>query len=404
MKTMIGIIREGKKPQDIRVPLSPVQCKYIQENYPVQFVVQPYESRCFSDQEYRDAGITVAENLADCHVLMGVKEVPIDQLQSHKTYLFFSHTIKKQAYNRSLLQNIMEKHIKMVDYETLTDEKGQRLIAFGRFAGIAGAHNGLMTWARRTGDFDLPQMVSFKDFAEAKAHYKTLTFKPIKICLTGTGRVANGCAEVLDAMGIRKVSPLSFVSGKFDEIVYTQLSSANYVKRRDGAAFDRTDFHQNPHMYESAFEPYTKVTDLFINGIFWDSRAPAFFSLEDMAQPDFNIQVIADVTCDLAPKSSVPSTLDASTIAEPVYGFDPISQSMVAPYQANCIDVMAIDNLPNEMPRDASEAFGQQFIQSILQELIGLKNTGVIERATIAENGDLTPRYEYLRDYVSELV
>lgn len=400
----IGIIREGKVPPDSRVLFTPEQCVMLQEQYNIQFIVQPSTGRCLADHLYEDAGITLQEDVSDCDVLMGIKEVPKDQLIPNKSYFFFSHTIKAQPYNRALLQKILQENITLMDYEVLTNEQKQRVIAFGRFAGIVGAHNGMMTYANRTKTFELKQMHQYDDYATAITYYKTLSFPKMKIVITGTGRVANGAAEVLDHMNIKKVAPQDFLTQDYDEAVYTQLSCNHYVAPKDANQhFETNDFFQNPQKYQSIFAPYTKVADLMINGIYWANEAPAFFSKEDMKQADFKIKVIADVTCDIAPVASIPSTLFASTIADPVFGYDPQKEEAVAPYQAHTIDMMTIDNLPNELPKDASKSFGEQFMANVIEELLELKNTGMLERATIAKAGKLGPHFQYLTDYVNGL-
>lgn len=275
----IGIIREGKVPPDSRVPLTPKQCRYIMDKYPVEVSVQRSPGRSYKNEEYEQAGVPLVDDVSDCEVLMGVKEVPIEQLLSGKTYFFFSHTIKEQSYNRKLLQAIIRKNIRLIDYEVLTNEKGQRLIAFGRFAGIVGAHNGIMTYGNRTGAFQLRRMKDCKDYAEAKSIYKTLKFPAFKTVVTGTGRVASGAVEVLDAMNIRRVEPADFVANDYEEAVYTQLSCKDYVKHKSAdGVFDKLDFYANPQNYESIFMPYAKSADLMINGIYWDNQAPAFFT------------------------------------------------------------------------------------------------------------------------------
>ncbi len=397
----IGIIREGKTPPDSRVPLTPKQCKAIQEKYPVQILVQPSPNRCYKNEEYQAEGIQLSDDMQSCDVLMGVKEVPIYNLIPSKTYFFFSHTIKKQSYNRKLLQAMISKDIRMIDYEVLTNDRGQRLIAFGKFAGMVGAHNGLMTYGMRTGEFSLPRMNSLKDYAEAKSVYKQTQFTPIKIALTGTGRVGSGAKLVLDDMGIREVESDVFLTNQYDEAVYTVLDCTEYVKPKDGrVSFEKIEFYKNPADFENNFLQYAKVADLMINGIYWDNAAPAFFTVKDMCQPDFNIKVIADVTCDIAPISSIPSTIKASTIADPIFGFDPKTGQETKAFQANNIDMMTIDNLPNELPRDASEAFGNQFMTSILEELLDEAKSPVIARGVVCEKGDLGEYFEYLRDYV----
>lgn len=399
----IGIIREGKVPPDSRVLFTPQQCVALQEKYDIQFVVQPSAGRCLPDEAYQELGITIQEDISDCDVLMGIKEVPKEQLIPNKKYFFFSHTIKAQPYNRALLQKILKENITLFDYEVLTNEKKQRVIAFGRFAGIVGAHNGMMTYGNRTGAFALEQMHKYDDYAAAIAYYKTLSFPKMKIVITGKGRVANGAAEVLDHMEIKKVSPQDFLTKAYDEAVYTQLDCVDYAApKEEGKAFELMDFFKNPQDYKSIFAPYTKVADLMVNGIYWANEAPAFFTKEAMKEEVFTIKVIADVTCDIAPVASIPSTLFATTIAKPVFGYDPEKETAEEPYQTHTIDMMTIDNLPNELPKDASKSFGEQFTAHVIEELLGLKDTGMLERAMIAKDGQLGPCFQYLTDYVND--
>lgn len=396
----IGIIREGKTPPDSRVPLVPAHCSSIIKDTAFDLVVEPSSNRCFSDDEYLAHNIPINTSIEDCDILLGVKEVPIDQLIPNKTYCFFSHTIKKQAYNRQLLLAILEKNIRLIDYEVMTNEKGQRLIAFGRFAGMVGAHNAIWTYGQRTGQYQLKRMKDCKDYAEAKASYQALQLPPVKIVLTGTGRVGSGAAEVLRDMGIREIHPEEFLTFSFSEPVFTQLACHHYAARKDGSTFDKKDFYKNPQLYKSIFSPFIRVSDIMINGIYWDNQAPAFFTKEEMQDHTFNIKVIADVTCDIAPVSSIPSTLKASTIADPVFGFDPKTGSEGIAFRDDVIDMMTIDNLPNELPRDASTAFGDQFIAHILPEFLNSKSE-ILNRATVAVKGQLGPHFQYLQDYVS---
>lgn len=396
----IGVIREGKTPPDSRVPLNPTQCKQLSD-MGVDIVVQPSPIRCFPDEDYKGQGIRLKEDLSDRDVLLGVKEVPIEQLISDKIYFFFSHTIKKQEYNRELLKHIVDANITLIDYEALTDDKGARVIAFGKFAGMVGAHNALWTYGRRTGDFELPRMKDLYDYNAAKSIYDKTEFSKVKILLTGTGRVAGGAAEVLQDMGIRKVTPMEYVTKEFDHPVYTQLNSFFYSKRKDGKTLDSVqDFYDNPKEYISDFSHFLPMTDIMINGVFWDNDAPAFFTLDEMKSDDFGIKVIADVTCDIAPVSSIPSTIKASTIADPIFGFERMEGKETKPHGKNVVDMMTIDNLPNELPRDSSTAFGDMFISNVLNEL-GNRKSELIERATIATGRNLGKHFEYLRDYLN---
>lgn len=400
----IGVIRERKNPPDQRVPLTPEQCARVLSVPGVEILVEPSPIRSFTDEEYADLGIPMQEDLSECDVLLGVKEVPVEDLLAGKTYFFFSHTIKKQAYNRKLLQAILAQKIRLIDYEVITDDQGRRLIAFGRFAGMVGAHNGVMTYGLRTRSFHLPRMQDFMDYEHVRAYYREeLDLPPFRIVLTGSGRVGQGANRVLRDMGIREVSPETFLEGNWPGPVFTHLTSEDYVRRKDGGPFEKKDFYAHPEAYESQFAPYAKVADLFINGIYWDSRAPAFFTRQEMAEKDFKIRVIADVTCDIAPVSSIPATLKASTIADPIFGYDPVNNLEVEPFRNGVIDMMTIDNLPSELPRDASKAFGEMFLMHVLPELLRSESR-LIERATIAEDGHLGRYFQYLQDYVDDAI
>jgi len=394
-----GIIREGKAPPDSRAPLTPEQCARIRSQYDIDLVVQPAPGRCYSDSEYAAAGIPLREDLSDRQVLLGVKEVPISNLIPEKIYCFFSHTIKKQPYNRELLRTVLERRIRLIDYEVLTGAGGRRLIAFGRFAGMVGAHNAIWTYGRRTNAYELPRMKDFHDYEAAKRAYQDLRLPPVKIIVTGTGRVGSGAAEVLRDMDIQQVPPQHLLEREYDEPVFAVLRVAHYVARNDGEEFQIRDYYRDPHGYHSVFAPFYRTADIMINGIYWDNRAPAFFTTDEMRGSEWNLSVIADVTCDIAPVSSIPSTLRATTITDPVFGYDPVTQQETLPYQKHAVDMMTIDNLPNEMPRDASRAFGEQFIEHILPEFFQ-PQSDILERATIARDGRLGSYFEYLEDYV----
>jgi len=398
-KTSIVLIREEKSPSDSRVVLTPKQCRtLLEQGYDIH--VQRSDVRAYTDQEYADADVPLVDEVRAFDILIGVKEVPISNLIPKKTYFFFSHTIKEQAYNRRLLQTAIERHIRLIDYEVITNDNNQRLIAFGKFAGMVGAHNGLWVYGKRTGAFELPRMFESRDYEEVKSFYKKLQVPALKIVLTGTGRVAYGAAMVLDDMNIKRVNALDFFNSGFDAPVYTQLSSFYYASRKDGKVYDDvTDFYNHPQDYESIFHHFAKQSDIFINGIYWDNKAPAFFTIKNMTKDNFKIKVIADVTCDIAPTSSIPSTLRATTIKDPVFGFDPKSKSEIEAFQKHGVDMMTIDNLPNELPRDASEAFGNMFIEHVLPEL-SKDHSSLLDRATICQNGQLTDPFGYLQNYV----
>lgn len=400
-KIHIGIIREGKTPPDERVPLSPDQCRALKNQYPdVDITVQPSPIRCFEDSEYEKRGIRVDDNMAECDVLMGVKEVPLDQLIPNKTYLFFSHTFKKQPYNRKLLRALLDKKIRLIDYELLTDPKGRRLIGFGRYAGVVGAYNALLAYGLKSNRYTLKPANQCADRNEVNEELKKVSLpKGFRIVLTGKGRVAGGAMEILDDVGIEKVDPSDFVETKYDGAVYVQLGVDEYNRKQDGSSFEKSEFYNHPERFESNFMKYAEDTDMYIACHYWDSKAPFIFTREDARDPRFGIRIVADISCDI--DGPVASTLRPSTIADPLYGYDPYLEGEVDFMAPNAIGVMAVDNLPCELPKDASEDFGAELLQNILPHLLGDDADEVILRATETDDsGALMPSFSYLQDWV----
>jgi len=396
----LGLIREGKIPSDTRVALSPAHCKFINKTQEgLQVIVQQSSNRCYSDQEYIDAGITVTEDLSSCDILLGIKEVPIDMLIPNKTYLFFSHTKKLQPYNQKLIKEIIKKNITLIDYECLEHEDGKRIIGFGFFAGIVGAHNGMMAYGNKTGAYQLKKINSEKNFHDLIHTYFGLEIPPIKIVVTGSGRVAHGVLEIMNLLEITEVEPNEFIEKEFSYPVYVHLKGKDLYLHKDTHSYDRDDFHANPSQYYCTFKDFIPHTDILMNGIYWDHDVPRLFEKEDINKPEFKIQTIADITDDMY--GSVPCNLGDSTIDDPVYGVDKITFEKTAPYLPNTIDMMAVGNLPNELPRDASRYFGQQLIKHVLKDIID-GNSSIIEKATIVKNGVLTNHYEYMKAYAYE--
>lgn len=398
-KMKFGIIKERKNPPDRRVVFSPEKLKEFQEKYPTsELKVESSDIRIFSDESYKNAGIEVAKDVSDCDVLFGVKEVPIDALISNKKYFFFSHTIKKQPYNRKLLQSILDKKITLFDHETIVRKNGMRLIGFGRYAGIVGTYNGFRAIGLKKETFNLPKAETLNSQQELISELKNINLPNIKILLTGNGKVAYGAKEMLDGMQIKEVSVDDYLSHSFDEPVYCLADVLDYNKRKDGKTINNFDFYDNPEKYESNFMRFAKVTDFFIAGHFYGNGAPYLFTREDAKSKDFNIKFVADISCDV--DGPVASTLRASTIADPIYGYNPQTESEVDYKEENAIVVMAVDNLPCELPKDASEGFGEMFLKNVIPSFFNNDKDGVLERAKITENGKLTARFSYLQDFV----
>lgn len=396
----IGIIREDKNPPDMRVALPPIVCQKIKEKFAnVSLFVQPSKIRAFYDNEYSKIGIELKEDLSDCDILFGVKEVPKENLIANKHYFFFSHTIKKQAYNRTLLQEILAKKIQLSDYECLRYENGQRILGFGRHAGIVGAYNAMIGYGKKLNLFDLKAANKCKDFEEVKQEMKKVILpENTKIVITGSGRVSNGAIEILDLLGIQKITNRNeFVSNKYPNAVYFQATVKDYVKHNSKKEWEDIEFFKQPENFEANFKDFLSVSDILISGHYWDPKSPILFEKEDVAKDDFNVKLISDITCDI--DGSIPTTVRPCTIADPFYDFDAENLKDVAAFGNNKLTVMAVDNLPCELPRDASEDFGNALFNEVIPYLLDDKD-GRIKNASITKNGELTAPYLYLSDFV----
>ena len=394
-----GIIKERKDPPDRRVVFSPLELLEVIKLFPnAEIKVETSDVRVFPDTEYAEKGFEVSDDVSDCDVLIGVKEVPIDALIPNKKYFFFSHTIKKQTYNRKLLKACIDKNIELYDHETIVNENNTRLIGFGRYAGIVGAYNGFRAFGLKYEIFNLPKAEKLPNQEALIAQLKKPFLPPIKIVLSGKGKVAMGAKEMLDEMKIKEVSVEDYLSTTYTYPVYTMIDVKDYNIHKDGSAFDKKDFYTNPQNYNSNFERFTEVSDIFIAGHFYGNGAPVILSIEMLASPKCKIKVVADISCDI--DGPIACTLKASTIADPNYGYLPSEHKEVDMFHPSAIVVMAIDNLPCELPKDASEGFGEMFLEHVIPAFFNNDANGVLERAKITENGRLTPRFAYLQDYL----
>ena len=394
-----GIIKERKNPPDRRVIFSPNELTLLKQKYQqVSVKVETSDLRIFEDAQYINLGIDVVDDVSDCDILFGVKEVPIENLIANKSYFFFSHTIKKQPYNRNLLKAVLEKNIDLYDYETIVDGENRRLIGFGRYAGIVGAYNGIRAFGIKFELFKLPKAETLAGKEALISHLKRIVLPPLKFVITGTGKVGNGAKEVLDAIKIKEVSVENYLTKNYTQAVYTQIDVLEYNKRKDGQVLDFTDFYQNPKEYDSDFEKFTKVTDIYITGHFYGNDAPVILTREMLKANDCKIKVVADVSCDV--NGPIACTLRSSTIAEPLYGYLPEENIEVDVFHPAAIVVMAVDNLPCELPKDASEGFGEMFLEHVIPAFFNDDKDGILNRAKITEKGKLTERFSYLQDYV----
>ena len=396
----IGIIKECKTPSDKRVVFTPSKCLAAKKLYPeVEFLIQSSDVRCYSDKEYSDLGFSVVDDVSSADVLIGVKEVPIDKLIANKKYFFFSHTIKKQPYNKNLLLSILHNNIELFDHETIVDKNNNRLIGFGYYAGVVGAYNAFRALGLKNDSFILPKASELKDRKELNAELLKISIPDMKIVLTGKGRVGSGAKEILDFLQIKEVSISDYLNKSFEEAVYIQIDVLNYNNRIDNQTLDRFDFYKNPSEYKSTFNKFSSTSDMFIAGHYYDKNAPSLITLEDVNLDDFKIKLIADISCDI--NGPIVSTIRSSTIKDPIYGYDPFSNKEVDYNQPGAITVMAVDNLPCELPRDASESFGEMFITDVLPSFFNDDKDGVLQRSKMTSKGELTDKFSYLSDFIS---
>ena len=396
----IGIIKECKTPSDKRVVFTPSKCLVAKKLYPeVEFLIQSSDVRCYSDKEYSDLGFSVVDDVSSADVLIGVKEVPIDKLIANKKYFFFSHTIKKQPYNKNLLLSILHNNIELFDHETIVDKNNNRLIGFGYYAGVVGAYNAFRALGLKNDSFILPKASELKDRKELNAELLKISIPDMKIVLTGKGRVGSGAKEILDFLQIKEVSISDYLNKSFEEAVYIQIDVLNYNNRIDNQTLDRFDFYKNPSEYKSTFNKFSSTSDMFIAGHYYDKNAPSLITLEDVNLDDFKIKLIADISCDI--NGPIVCTIRSSTIKDPIYGYDPISNKEVDYNQPGAITVMAVDNLPCELPRDASESFGEMFITDVLPSFFNDDKDGVLQRSKMTSKGELTDKFSYLSDFIS---
>lgn len=399
-KIKIGIIQERKSPPDFRVPLTPVQCKQVMEQFPnIEITVETSPHRCFSDQEYIQQGISISNDVSHCDVLFGVKEVPIDALIPSKKYFFFSHTLKKQPYNAKLLAAILDRKISLIDYEALKGADGKRIIGFGRYAGIVGVYEGVRTFGLKHNRFNIPSPITLSGREEFDAILKSTDLGNIRAVLTGWGRVGNGAQEMMELLNLKRVSAEEFLQNPNENGVYTHIDTPEMYARIDGTPFNKSDFYANPNLYISALGEYVKHADIYFACHLWNAKNPILLD-QSFFQQNTRCKVVADVSCDL--NGPIACTIKASKVSDSVFGYDPTTGLEVDFRNENAVAVMSIDNLPCELPKDASEDFGNEIMKSILPALLNNDADGILWKGTETTlEGTLTPHFEYLKDYVA---
>ena len=396
----IGLIKETKIPVDNRVALSPDQMAALQKRFPDHaFAVQSSGTRAFSDEEYRDAGLQVVDDVSDCDLLFGIKEVNLRALIPGKHYFFFGHLAKMQPANRKLLQVLMEKHITFSDYEYLVDDSGRRVCAFGWWAGCVGTYYTLLGYGRRHHRYELPLPDKHFTMEKLKNALSSVPLPAVKVLVTGNGRVSKGVQYLLEEIGAERLTQEQFL---FDEPVsrlsFFVADADLLVVRRDGRDFSWEDFNRNPKAYRSDFMRFATHADILISAHFWAPEAPVYLDKEDLASSDLKIRLIADITCDI--QGSIQSTLRSSTHESPFYDYNPYTAAEEPAFSDDRnITVMAVDTCPNALPKETSTHFGETLSQYVLQPLLEGRHSDIVQRSTILKDGQLTPGFAYLESF-----
>lgn len=399
----IGLIRETKVPEDNRVALTPKHLAELQHSFPQDdFVVQASETRAYSDEAYRNAGVQVAENVDDCDILFGIKEADIRTLIPNKHYFFFGHIAKMQAYNRPLLQALIAKRITFSDYEYLVDDNNQRVCAFGWWAGVVGTYYTLRGYGLRHHLYELPKPDKHFTLEKLTQALKSVELPHIKLLVTGNGRVSHGAQYLLEALDATRLTEEQFLADMpVSRLSFCAVDANHLVARNDDGAFSWEHFTQNPTAYHSDFMRWARQADVLVCAHFWAPEAPVYLSQENLADPALRIRFIGDITCDI--QGSIQSTLRASTHAEPYYDYNPATgQEEPAFSNDSNISVMAVDTCPNALALDTSAYFGDMLMQHVLTPLLKRERSNIIQRATILENGALTPHFAYLQSFAEE--
>ena len=400
--TNIGIVRESRNDEN-RTPLVPEHIKKYKESNPnINFIIQPSNSRCFSDEEYELCGAKINENLNECSIIFGVKEIDPNILINNRTYLFFSHTFKinKQQKNiekhkKDLLLSILNKKITLIDYENIRGKNGTRCLGFGRFAGIVGCYNTLNLLLKVLGKQSLASAYKINDYERLVLNLKNLYFPKTKILVTGDGRVAKGVIELLNLTNIKAVSKKDFLEKKFDQPIFCNLETKDYVTNNSSTNFNLEHFIDNPQDYSSSALQYLKETNILISAHYWDPSSPKIFENEDLKDLQ-NLKIVGDITCDI--NGSVPTTIRSTTIEEPNYWIERYTLKEIDENNDG-IAVMAVDNLPSELPRDSSTEFSEGIINEVLPFLLK-EDDGRILNGTITTDGSFLEKYNYLNDYI----
>jgi alpha-aminoadipic semialdehyde synthase len=428
---VLGIRREDKNKWEKRVPITPEHSRELKEKYGINTIIQPSDIRAFRDNRYINADATVDEELTP-NVIFAIKEIPINFFEPGKTYLFFSHTIKGQEHNMPMLKKMMELKCNLIDYEKISDETGRRLIFFGRYAGIAGMIDTLWIFGQRlkwkgidTPFSEIKQTIDYSDLDHAKEHLTQIAEKiknegfsqsitPIVIGFAGYGNVSKGAQEILDILPVKEIPPdqLETVSkNRSNNFIYKVVFKEKDMVEpiSSGKEFDLHEYYNSPELYRPIFQKYIPYLSILMNCIFWNEKYPRLITKEYLKKnytDDFKLQIIDDISVDI--NGAIEFTEKVTTPDNPVFTYNPKSEKITDEYQADGIVVLAVDNLPCELPKESSRAFSNslmKFIPEIVKadfsvDFEKLDLPAEIKKAVILYHGKLTPDYQYMNKFL----
>jgi saccharopine dehydrogenase (NAD+, L-lysine-forming) len=432
MSFTLGIRREDKNKWERRVPLVPGHIKELKEKHAIETIIQPSKIRIYSENDFKDAGALINEDLSSCPIIFAIKEVPIDFFEPKKTYVFFSHTIKGQSYNMPMLKKMMERGCNLVDYEKITDEKGHRLVFFGRFAGLAGMIDTLWAFGQRmkykgikTPFAEIKQAIHYKDLDDAKTHInkigKTIekvglpkSLTPFIVGFAGYGNVSKGAQEILDILPIKEITPkqLGDIYKNFSDkviykVVFKEEDTVESISSKKD--FDLQDYYNHPNLYRSIFNQYLEHLNILMNCILWNRQYPRLITKESLKKnytEKMKLQVIGDISVDI--NGAIEFTEKVANPGNPVFIYNPLNDEIVDGFNSNGIVVMAVDNLPCEVPKESSKEFSDSlipFIPSIVKadfsvDFKDLNLPSEIKKAVILHHGKLTQNYQYINKFL----
>jgi len=435
MSFTLGIRREDKNRWERRVPLVPKHIKELNKKYGIKTVIQPSEIRVFSEREYEDVGAQVQDDLSMSSVVFAVKEIPVDFFERGKTYVFFSHTIKGQEHNMPMLKKMMGMGCNLIDYEKIVDKSGKRLVFFGRFAGLAGMIDTLWTlgqrleWEHIDSPFNkVKQTIHYKDLKDAKKHLaavgkdiknkglpKVLT--PLIIGFSGYGNVSIGAQEILDVLPVKEIKPEeieSIFKSPSNKVIYKVVFKEEHMVEPvlPGKKFDLQDYYTHPENYRSTFERYIPYLSVLMNCIYWSAKYPRLVTKDYLKKSfknkdDFCLKVIGDISADV--NGAVEFTEKTTSPDNPVFVYNPYTNAIKDGYDGDGIVVMAVDNLPCELPRESSQSFSEtllRFVPEIMKADFNLDDFDKlalppeIKNAVILYKGKLTSNYSYINKFL----